>query len=154
MLPTLWHLSLLPRKEGIKDQPDYSNKVIQGRTKMLLTYPPPGSNTPLNDTTMPSDDSSKTNLEVHVPSPLTLEIATLNLQIGDKGRRYPLCYHKELDRLGFSILSFNVVHPISNLSLIIVYLRLTLLFLFSCPLCLFLVIFRKPLKILSGSLLW
>ncbi|RVW88049.1 hypothetical protein CK203_044448 [Vitis vinifera] len=44
-----------------------------------------GSNTPLNDTTMPSDDSSKTNPEVHVPSPLTLEIATLNLQIGDKG---------------------------------------------------------------------
>ena len=27
------------RKEGMKDQPNYFNKLIQGRTKMLLSYP-------------------------------------------------------------------------------------------------------------------
>ncbi|RVW87778.1 Retrovirus-related Pol polyprotein from transposon RE1 [Vitis vinifera] len=36
------------------------------------------------------DDSSETNFEVHVLSPLTSETATLNLQVGDQGRRYPL----------------------------------------------------------------
>ena len=38
------------------------------------------------------------------------------------------------------------------LILSIVYLRLTLLLLFSYPLCLFLIIFREALKILCGSM--
>ena len=64
--------------------------VIQGRTKMLMSYAlPSGSNTPLNDTTMPSDDSStETNPKVHVPSLLTSKTATLNPQVGDQGKRY------------------------------------------------------------------
>ncbi|KAL6324042.1 hypothetical protein AAG906_006313 [Vitis piasezkii] len=53
------------RKERMKDRPNYFNKVIQGRTKMLLSCPPLSSNTPLDDTTMPSNDSSKTNPKIH-----------------------------------------------------------------------------------------
>ena len=112
-----------------------------------------GFNT-LNDATMPLDDTSETNPEVHVPSPLTLEIAILNPQVGDQGRRYPLRDRKEYDKLGFSKLSSNVVYPIYDSSVIIVYLRLALFLLFNCLLCLLLVIFKKPLKILSGSLQW
>ena len=63
---------------------------------------------------MPLDDSSETNFEVHVLSPLTSETATLNLQVGDQGRRYPLRDRKEHDRLGFSKSSSNVVYLISN----------------------------------------
>ncbi|RVW34157.1 hypothetical protein CK203_092843 [Vitis vinifera] len=84
--PNLMAPKFASKEEGIKDQPDYSNKVIQGRTKMLLTYP--------------------------------LQALILLLMI------LP-CHRMTLPRL-----------------------------ILSCPLCLFLVIFRKPLKILSGSLLW
>ena len=45
---------------------------------MLLSCPPLSSNTPLDDTTMPSNDSSKTNPKIHVLSPLTFETSTLN----------------------------------------------------------------------------
>ena len=86
---------------------------MQGR-KNATIIPTPSSNTPLNDFTMPLDDSSETNFEVHVLSPLTSETATLNLQVGDQGRRYPLRDRKEHDRLGFSKSSSNVVYLISN----------------------------------------
>ena len=71
------------------------------KNKDVIVIPPPGSNTSLNGTTMPSDNSSETNLEVHAPSPITSEIATLNLQVGDQSKRYPLRDHKKPDRLGF-----------------------------------------------------
>ncbi|KAL6348405.1 hypothetical protein AAG906_005713 [Vitis piasezkii] len=66
------------------------------KNKDVIVIPPPGSNTSLNGTTMPSNDSSETNLEVHAPSPITSEIATLNLQVGDQSKRYPLRDHKNL----------------------------------------------------------
>ena len=81
------------------------------RNKYATVIPSLGFNT-LNDATMPLDDTSETNPEVHVPSPLTLEIAILNPQVGDQGRRYPLRDRKEYDKLGFSKLSSNVVYPI------------------------------------------
>ena len=71
------------------------------KNKDVIVIPPLGSNTSLNGTTMPSDNSSETNLEVHAPSPITSEIATLNLQVGDQSKRYPLRDHKKPDRLGF-----------------------------------------------------
>lgn len=62
---------------------------------------------------MPSDDSSETNSEVQISSPLTLENAILNSQ-SNQGRRYLICDHKELDKLGFSKSSPNVVYHISD----------------------------------------
>ncbi|RVW78783.1 hypothetical protein CK203_050944 [Vitis vinifera] len=53
------------------------------RNKYATVIPSLGFNT-LNDATMPLDDTSETNPEVHVPSPLTLEIAILNPQVGDQ----------------------------------------------------------------------
>ena len=137
----------------MKDQLDYSNKFIR-KDKVSIVIRPPDTNTPLNDTTMPSEDSFETNPKVQVSSPLTLDIATLNPQVGNQGRRCPLRDRKEPNRFGFSKSFSNIVYLIYDFSLIIVYLRLTLLLLFSCPLCQLLVIFRKHLKILSGSLLW
>ncbi|KAL6327489.1 hypothetical protein AAG906_021562 [Vitis piasezkii] len=66
------------------------------KNKYATVIPSLGFNT-LNDATMPLDDTSETNPEVHVPSPLTLEIAILNPQVGDQGRRYPLRDRKEYD---------------------------------------------------------
>ena len=39
ILPTLWHLSMHLGKKRMKNQPNYFDKIIQGRTKMLLSYP-------------------------------------------------------------------------------------------------------------------
>ena len=50
---------------------------------------------------------------MHVLSPLTSEIATLNPQNVEQGRRYPLRDHKEPNRLGFSKSSSNVAYAIS-----------------------------------------
>ena len=84
------------------------------KNKDAIVIPTPGSNALLNDATMPSNDSFETNPEVHVPSPLTFETATLNPQVSDQGRRYPFYDYKEPNRLDFSKLSSNVVYPISN----------------------------------------
>ena len=61
---------------------------------------------------MPLNDTSETNLEVHVSSLLTLDIGMLNPQVGGQGRRYPIRDRKEPNRLGFSKSSSNVVYPI------------------------------------------
>ena len=55
------------------------------KNKDATVIPPLSSNTPLDDTTIPLDDYFETNHEVHVPSPLTSETATLNLmnKVGD-----------------------------------------------------------------------
>ena len=63
---------------------------------------------------MPLDDSSETNFEVHVLSPLTSETATLNPHNDEQGRRYSLRDRKEPDRLGFSKSSSNVVYLTSD----------------------------------------
>ena len=63
---------------------------------------------------MPSDDSPKTNLKVHDPSPLTSKTTTLNPHDDEKDRRNPFHDRKEPDRLGFSKSSSNVVYPISD----------------------------------------
>ena len=60
------------------------------KNKDVNVIPPLGSSTPLNDTTMLSDDSSETNPKVHVLSPLTSETIALNPQVDDQGRRYLL----------------------------------------------------------------
>ena len=82
--------------------------------KVANVVPPLDSNTPLNDIAMPLDDSSKTNPEIHASSPLTLDNATLNPQVGEQGRRYPLHDLKEPNKLGFSKSSSNIVYPISD----------------------------------------
>lgn len=81
--------------------------------------------TPLDDTTMPSDDSSaidpvvQTSTEVHISSPIAptsddiLDSNPTDLE-NTTGRRYPLRDRKEPDRLGFSKSSSNVVYPISD----------------------------------------
>ena len=53
------------------------------KNKDATVIPLPGSNTLLDDTTMPSDDSYETNPKVHVSSPLTFETATLNPHNGE-----------------------------------------------------------------------
>ncbi|RVW33503.1 hypothetical protein CK203_105383 [Vitis vinifera] len=55
------------------------------KNKDVNVIPPLGSSTPLNDTTMLSDDSSETNPKVHVLSPLTSETIALNPQVDDQG---------------------------------------------------------------------
>ena len=97
----------------MKDQLDYSNKFIR-KDKVSIVIRPPDTNTPLNDTTMPSEDSFETNPKVQVSSPLTLDNATLNPQVGEQGRRYPLHDLKEPNKLGFSKSSSNIVYPISD----------------------------------------
>ncbi|KAK0578998.1 hypothetical protein LWI29_019472 [Acer saccharum] len=83
------------------------------------------SSTTLDDTTMPSDDSSaidhmvQTPTEVHISSPIAptsddiLDSNPTYLE-NTTGRRYPLCDRKEPDGLGFSKSSSNVVYPISD----------------------------------------
>ena len=72
------------------------------KKKNATIIPSPSFNTPLDDTSMSSDDSSETNLKVYVLSPLTSKIATLTPQDGEQGRSYPLRDRKEPNRLGFS----------------------------------------------------
>ncbi|KAK0585094.1 hypothetical protein LWI29_023358 [Acer saccharum] len=81
------------------------------------------SSTPLDDTTMPSDDSSvidhvvQTPTELYISSPITptsydiLDSNPTDLE-NTMGRRYPHRDRKEPDRLGFSKSSSNVVYPI------------------------------------------
>ena len=73
---------------------------------------PVQSNTSLDDSTMPSDDSSRPVNEVciHSPEPESLEISDPNSSMN---RRYPLRERKVPDRFGFSKTS-NVAYPISN----------------------------------------
>ncbi|RVW47349.1 hypothetical protein CK203_090328 [Vitis vinifera] len=92
------HLSLNLRKEGMKDQPDYFNKFYTRKNKDATIIPSLGFNTPINDSTMPLNDTSETNLEVHVSSLLTLDIGMLNPQVGGQGRRYPIRDRKEPNR--------------------------------------------------------
>ena len=87
-------------------------QVYTRKNKDATVIPPLGSNTPLDDTTISSNDFFETNPEVYVPSPSTFKTATLNPQDGEQDRRYPLCDRKELDRLGFSKSSSNVVYHI------------------------------------------
>ncbi|XP_048232868.1 uncharacterized protein LOC125370622 [Ricinus communis] len=90
------------------------------RKQNATVIPSPDFNAPLDDTTMPSDDSSTINPEVCVPSPttstlekdsslVTLENVILNPQVmdHDHGRRYPPRERREPDRLDFSKSSFN-----------------------------------------------
>ena len=84
------------------------------KNKDATVIPPLSSNTPLDDTTIPLDDYFETNHEVHVPSPLTSETATLNPHNDEQGRRYSLRDRKEPDRLGFSKSSSNVVYLTSD----------------------------------------
>ena len=88
-------------------QQHYSRK-----TKDTIGVPSPSSDTPHNDITMPSHDSSRIDYEVQNSLPLTSESTTLNPQ-ADQRRRYPLRSYKELDKFGFSKPSSNVVYPIS-----------------------------------------
>ena len=97
----------------MEDQPNYFNKVIQGRTKILLLCPLQALILLLM--VLPCDRMTLLRqTEVRVPSPLTSENATLNPQVGEQGKGYPLHDRKELDRLGFSKSSSNVVYPISD----------------------------------------
>ncbi|RVW82718.1 hypothetical protein CK203_046897 [Vitis vinifera] len=68
------------------------------KNKDATVIPPLSSNTPLDDTTIPLDDYFETNHEVHVPSPLTSETATLNPHNDEQGSRYSLRDRKEPDR--------------------------------------------------------
>ncbi|KAL5760624.1 hypothetical protein ACOSQ2_019462 [Xanthoceras sorbifolium] len=96
------------------------------QNKDVTVVPPPDSNTPRDDTIMPSDDSSKIDSKLHVSfpiasvfdinvnyNPVTSEIVDLNPQVGNQGRRYLIHDCKEPDRLSFSKSSSNVVYPIS-----------------------------------------
>lgn len=67
----------------------------------------PNSNASLDDIVVPSNESSRTDLEVCTYSP---EI--LNLDV-NWNRRYPLCKRREPDSYGFSK-SSNVVYLISD----------------------------------------
>ena len=111
---------------------------------MLLSFPLLDPHT-LDDTTMPLDDSSKTNPKVHVCSPLTSETTTLNPQDGEQGRRYPLHIIKNLIGWVSQNHPLMLSIPFFILSLIITYLRLTLLLLFSYPLSI-LTHFQEALK--------
>ena len=83
------------------------------------------NNSPLNDSTMPTEDSSRIDLDISPPTEVTTSFPTipttsdiLNPESTDLDntttRRYPLRDRKEPDRLGFSKSSSNVVYPISN----------------------------------------
>jgi hypothetical protein len=75
-------------------------------------------NTPLDDTTTPTDDSSETNLEVHSSLPiLSSENFILGSQVRNQDRRYPSRDRRPPDRFGFSPENFgssNCVYPISD----------------------------------------
>ena len=81
---------------------------------------PLSSNTPLDDITMPSNDSFGIDYNVQNSLPLT---SKLNPK-ADQSRRYPLRSRKVPNRFGFSKPSSNVIYPIRTLSLITGYLRL------------------------------
>lgn len=85
--------------------------------------PPPNSSTSLDDTTMSSDESSRTDTEVCTCSPESPEISNPNSNI-DQKRRYPLCERKAPDSFGFSKAS-NVVYPITDFISYRVFLKLT-----------------------------
>ncbi|KAH7570742.1 hypothetical protein JRO89_XS05G0174300 [Xanthoceras sorbifolium] len=81
------------------------------QNKDVTVVPPPDSNTPCDDTIMPSDDSSKIDSKLHVSfpiasvfdinvnyNPVTSEIVDLNPQVGNQGRRYLIHDCKEPDR--------------------------------------------------------
>ena len=89
-------------------QQNYSRK-----NKDTTGVPPSSSDAPLDDITMPSNDSSRIDSEVQNSSPLTSESTALKPQV-DQSRRYPLRNHKEPDKLGFLKPSSNVVYPISD----------------------------------------
>ncbi|KAJ4706604.1 Retrovirus-related Pol polyprotein from transposon TNT 1-94 [Melia azedarach] len=102
------------KPKEVKERPDsLFQQHYTKRNKSVTAIPSPRSNIPLNDITMPSNDSSGTNSEVQISSPLTSENAILNSQ-SDQGRRYPIRDRKEPDRLGFSKSSSNIVYPISD----------------------------------------
>ncbi|RVX10675.1 hypothetical protein CK203_018199 [Vitis vinifera] len=73
-------------------------QVYTRKNKDATIIPSLGFNTPINDSTMPLNDTSETNLEVHVSSLLTLDIGMLNPQVGGQGRRYPIRDRKEPNR--------------------------------------------------------
>lgn len=120
MLHPLWQLSPdLVRKE----RPDsFFRQGYTRRNKDVAIIPPLISyahpNTPLNDTTMPSDDSSKTNLEVYSSQPsLFPKTYILSPHVEDQGRRFPPRDRKASDRFGYSLDRFgfsNSVYPISD----------------------------------------
>ncbi|KAI9200598.1 hypothetical protein LWI28_010300 [Acer negundo] len=82
------------------------------RNKDVTRVPPLDSSTPLNDTNIPSDDSSVIELEAH-NSPLIIPASNVILDSNPTylenttDRRYPLRDRKEPDRLGFSKSSSN-----------------------------------------------
>lgn len=87
----------------------FFEKEYSRRKEDIIVMPP---NTSLNDTTMPSDESSRIDTEVCTYSPESPKIPNPNSNI-DQNRRYPLRERKAPDRFGFSKAS-NVVYPISD----------------------------------------
>ena len=89
-------------------QQHYSRK-----NKDTTGVPPPSLNAPLDDITMPSNDSSRLIPRYKILRLLTYESTALNPP-ADQSRRYPLHSCKESDMSGFLKPSSNVVYPISD----------------------------------------
>ena len=61
------------------ERPDrFFQQHYSRKNKDITGVPPPSSDAPLNDITMPSNDSSRIDYEVQNSSPLTFESTALN----------------------------------------------------------------------------